>query len=140
MVLLFFFLFICEILSPVCPPKIPLKNLHIDIQYFMQQKYHLRGANKHFASENKKFILNIPITRGNLSFFDRFPRVCAANRCNQWGNINSPLYILGVVCKVGTLSSLVPGEPTNLFATQHNSQTLYHWLLCTFYCLLCRIR
>ena len=42
-VLLFFFLLVCEILSPVCPPKIPLKNLHIDIQHFMQQKYHLRG-------------------------------------------------------------------------------------------------
>ena len=42
-VLLFFFLLLCEILSPVCPPKISFKNLHVDIQYFMQQKYHLRG-------------------------------------------------------------------------------------------------
>ena len=42
-VLLFFFLLVCEILSPVCPPKISFKNLHVDIQYFMQQKYHLRG-------------------------------------------------------------------------------------------------
>lgn len=42
-VLLFFFLLLCEILSPVCPLKIFFKNLHIDIQYFMQQKYHLRG-------------------------------------------------------------------------------------------------
>lgn len=42
-VLLFFFLLVCEILSPVCPPKISFKNLHIDIQYFIQQKYHLRG-------------------------------------------------------------------------------------------------
>ena len=42
-VLLFFFLLVCEILSPVCPPKIFFKNLHIDIQHFMQHKYHLRG-------------------------------------------------------------------------------------------------
>ena len=43
MVLLFFFLLVCEILLPVCPPKIFFKNLHIDIQHFMQHKYHLRG-------------------------------------------------------------------------------------------------
>ena len=43
MVLLFFFLLVCEILSPVCPPKKLFKNLHIDIQHFIQQKYHLRG-------------------------------------------------------------------------------------------------
>lgn len=43
MVLLFFFLLVCEILLPVCPPKISFKKLHIDIQHFMQQKYHLRG-------------------------------------------------------------------------------------------------
>lgn len=42
-VLLFFFLLVCEILSPVCPPKKLFKNLHIDIQHFIQQKYHLRG-------------------------------------------------------------------------------------------------
>ena len=42
-VLLFFFLLVCEILSPVCPPKIFFKNLHIDIQHLTQQKYHLRG-------------------------------------------------------------------------------------------------
>lgn len=42
-VLLFFFLLVCEILSPVCPQKIFFKNLHIDIQHFIQQKYHLRG-------------------------------------------------------------------------------------------------
>lgn len=35
MVLLFFFLLVCEILSPVCPPKISLKILHIDIQHFI---------------------------------------------------------------------------------------------------------
>ena len=45
-VLLFFFLLVCEILSPVCPPKIFFKNLHIDIQHFMQHKYHLRGKEK----------------------------------------------------------------------------------------------
>lgn len=43
MVLLFFFLLVCEILSPVCPPKIFFKNLHIDIQHFIQHKYRLRG-------------------------------------------------------------------------------------------------
>ena len=42
-VLLFFFLLVCEILSPVCPPKIFFKNLHIDIQCFIQHKYRLRG-------------------------------------------------------------------------------------------------
>lgn len=42
-VLLFFFLLLCEILSPVCPPKIFFKNLHIDTQYFIQQKHRLRG-------------------------------------------------------------------------------------------------
>ncbi len=34
-VLLFFFLLVCEILSLVCPPKIFFENLHIDIQYFI---------------------------------------------------------------------------------------------------------
>lgn len=42
-VLLFFFLLVCEFLSPVCPPKISFKNLQIDIQYFMKHKYRLRG-------------------------------------------------------------------------------------------------
>lgn len=37
-VLLFFFLLVCEILSLVCPPKIFFENLHIDIQYFIVQK------------------------------------------------------------------------------------------------------
>ena len=52
-VLLFFFLLVCEILSLVCPPKIFFENLHIDIQHFMQHKYHLRGGNKHSASASK---------------------------------------------------------------------------------------
>ena len=43
MVLLFFFLLVCEILSPVCPPKIFFKNLYIDIQHFIWQKYSLCG-------------------------------------------------------------------------------------------------
>lgn len=42
-VLLFFFLFICEILSPVCPPKISFKKFSIDTQLFTQYKYRLRG-------------------------------------------------------------------------------------------------
>lgn len=33
-VLLFFFLLVCEILSPVCPPKISFKNFPIDTQRF----------------------------------------------------------------------------------------------------------
>lgn len=43
MVLLFFFLLACEILSPFVHQKYSSKKLHIDIQHFMQQKYHLRG-------------------------------------------------------------------------------------------------
>ena len=31
-VFLFFFLLVCEILSPVCPPKISFKNFPIDTQ------------------------------------------------------------------------------------------------------------
>lgn len=42
-VLLFFFLLVCEILSPVCPPKISFKNFPIDTQRFTQYKYRLRG-------------------------------------------------------------------------------------------------
>lgn len=49
-VLLFFFLLVCEFLSPVCPPKISFKNLQIDIQYFMKHKYRLRGQINILAS------------------------------------------------------------------------------------------
>ena len=56
-VLLFFFLLVCEILSPISPPKISFKNLHVDIQYFMQQKYHLRGQINILASESDTEIM-----------------------------------------------------------------------------------
>lgn len=56
-VLLFFFLLVCEILSPVCPPKIFFKNLHIDIQHFMQHKYHLRGQINILRCKHKEILI-----------------------------------------------------------------------------------
>ena len=74
MVLLFFFLFICEILSPVCPPKISFKKFSIDTQLFTQYKYRLCGQiTKH---PEYKHIITLPVSRLDIfhifSFSYRF--------------------------------------------------------------------